>query len=110
MEPNTITSTVTYPSKLHVTTVTLLQKSRPHANQPVSANTHTEQLALFRDADIFIAPHGAAHTNTLLMKPGSLVYELFPFRVDSTCKYILLDVPFRTVLTTRGSIQPESEE
>lgn len=36
-----------------------------------------EQIRFFKHADIIVSPHGAALTNTLYMKPGSVVIETF---------------------------------
>ena len=40
-------------------------------------HTLVEQIRFFKHADIVISPHGAALTNTLYMKPGSVVIEAF---------------------------------
>ena len=39
--------------------------------------TLEEQIRFFKHADIIVSPHGAALTNTLYMKPGSVVIETF---------------------------------
>ena len=39
--------------------------------------TFEEQIRFFKHADIIVSPHGAALTNTLYMKPGSVLIEAF---------------------------------
>jgi hypothetical protein len=39
----------------------------------------SEQIALFRRADIAIGYHGAGLSNTMYMKPGSVVVEILPY-------------------------------
>jgi hypothetical protein len=44
-----------------------------------------EQIALFKQADVVIGPHGAGLTNTVFCKPGAIVYELFPEHFINPC-------------------------
>ena len=46
-----------------------------------------EQIGLFREADVYVSAHGAAMALTSMMKPGSLVIEVFPFNTRMTCRY-----------------------
>jgi len=42
------------------------------------ANDHKSQIEAFRSASIIVTVHGAALTNLLFCRPGTLVFELFP--------------------------------
>lgn len=44
-----------------------------------------DQIALFKQADAVIAPHGAGLTNAVFCKPGALVYELVPEHYLNFC-------------------------
>ena len=47
--------------------------------------TFTEQIRLFRGADLVVAPHGAGLTNIVFCEPGTLVYELLPSHYTNAC-------------------------
>ena len=51
------------------------------------AVTALEQIGLFHEADVYVSAHGAAMALTSMMKPGSLVIEVFPFNTRMTCRY-----------------------
>ena len=44
-----------------------------------------EQIALFKQADAVIGPHGAGLTNAVFCKPGAIVYELLPEHFLNPC-------------------------
>ena len=41
----------------------------------------TDQVRLFRDADVVVAPHGSGLANLVFCAPGARVIELFPAAV-----------------------------
>lgn len=48
-----------------------------------------DQLALFSDASLIVAPHGAGLTNLLFTRPNTLVLEMFPFGPINQCYRVL---------------------
>ena len=69
-----------------------------------------EQAALFREADVVVAPHGAGLTNILFMQEGRLVVELLPYRRAKTCYYSLASaMRLRYACVTDAPEQPEDE-
>jgi len=48
----------------------------------METKTFLEQVQVFRDTDILIAPHGAALTGTIFLPPCSHVMEIFPVGYD----------------------------
>ena len=48
-----------------------------------------EQMALFSDASLIVAPHGAGLTNLLFTRPNTLVLEMFPFGYINQCYRVL---------------------
>jgi hypothetical protein len=50
----------------------------------LSGATFAEQVTLFRDAAVVLAPHGNANGNILWMAPGGTLIEMFAFEVAAT--------------------------
>ena len=48
-----------------------------------------EQIQIFNEAEVIIAPHGAALTNLLFVNPGTKVVELLPDQYSHNCFYAL---------------------
>jgi capsular polysaccharide biosynthesis protein len=48
-----------------------------------------EQIALFRDAEVIVSPHGAGLTNMLFARPGCRVVDLVGRKLYSTC-YLMM--------------------
>ncbi len=49
------------------------------------AFTVSQQIGLFRNAEVIVAPHGAALTNIGFCEPGALIYELMPADYANAC-------------------------
>jgi capsular polysaccharide biosynthesis protein len=47
--------------------------------------TVTQQINLFRNARVVVAPHGAAITNIGFCNPGATIYELMPDAYINSC-------------------------
>lgn len=47
-----------------------------------------EQIVLFHNAEIIVAPHGAGLVNLLFARPGTKVIELFQAHEDDTYWYL----------------------
>lgn len=47
-----------------------------------------DQIRLFNNADIIVAPHGAGMINAMFCNPGTKIVEIFQAMVDSTYWYI----------------------
>lgn len=54
--------------------------------------SYEEQVAIARDAQIVIGPHGAALTNIAFCRSGAIVYELFPEHYINPCTAVLAQV------------------
>ncbi len=51
-----------------------------------------QQIALFKGADVILAPHGAGLANLVFCRPGTKVVEIFPPRFPCTCYWTLSSV------------------
>ena len=51
----------------------------------ISTHTVAEQINLFRDARLVVAPHGFAMTNVAFCNPTAAVWELFPSHYTNAC-------------------------
>lgn len=55
----------------------------------MDGKTISQQAELFCQAEVIVAPHGAALTNLLFINPGSIVIELMPYGYSNNCFYTL---------------------
>ncbi len=55
----------------------------------MDGKTISQQAELFAQAEVVVAPHGAALTNLLFINPGSIVIELMPYGYSNNCFYTL---------------------
>jgi hypothetical protein len=73
-----------------------------------AGDNHAEQVDRFRRADVVVAVHGAALTNLLFCRPGTLVVELFAAdHVKSGYAWLAhrLGLRYRAVVGSNGNLQ-----
>jgi len=65
----------------------------------------TEQIAVFQDAEIIVAPHGSGLANLVFCDPGTQVIELFPARATDAYFRLSVDMDLKyTCIKTRDII------